>query len=219
MSGLKVLVFTTSYNRLDRLRGCLLSIKSQTYPSAHSVRICVDEENLDKDYSFLYSDITSEFLEVKVAENSNQLENHIKSILEFSNFEDYELFVKVDDDDLYKSRYVENIVSFFKEKSPDITSSAIKFQINNGKMYEGPYNNLGGNPGESEYKMPMTFAFNKKALDVILNLEESNQFEDLLWRDAWTSAGLVHEPMDNSDQVIWNIHGKNISTHSFLRNN
>jgi hypothetical protein len=129
----------------------------------------------------------------------------------------------MDDDDIYKKDYIQNIVNFFKTNSNiDITSSKIKYQLNGNKLTTRGknilYDNLGGNPGDSTYRMPITFAFNKKALDCIINLTAAdvNGHDDLMWRTVWEKKGLNHLEMKNEDHLIWNIHGNNASISAFL---
>ena len=66
--------------------------------------------------------------------------------------------------------------------------------------------------------MPMTFAFNRKGLECILNIpdEEVGWNDDMLWRIHWEKEKLKHLPTDNKNNIIWNIHGNNISTSNFL---
>jgi hypothetical protein len=134
-------------------------------------------------------------------------------------YEDYDVFIKMDDDDVYKVDYVKNIVTFFEaHPNVDIVSSEIAFQLNGTEVYLANAKSLGGNT-DVEYKMPMTFAFNKKALDAIINLEQKDMFgfDDMIWRIIWKAYGLKHATIDNAEEVIWHIHGSNVSTSSFLK--
>ena len=130
-----------------------------------------------------------------------------------------DLFIKMDDDDVYKADYVKNIITFFEKNSDvDIVSSEIKFQLNGTEVYLVNAKDLGGNV-DVEYRMPMTYAFNKKALNAIINLEKKDMFgcDDMTWRIIWKAYKLKHAIVDNSQEVIWHIHGKNVSTSSFLK--
>jgi hypothetical protein len=136
------------------------------------------------------------------------------------NYDEHDVFIKMDDDDVYKKDYVKNIMDFFQANPDvDIVSSRINHQLNGIQMVSGNYDNLGGNPNNSTYHMPMSFAFNKKAFDCIANTppNEVNWNDDLMWRYKWEEAGLKHVAVDNRENCIWHIHGKNISTSSFLR--
>ena len=212
---MKVLVFTSSYNRPFMLRQCVLSVKNQTFKDIrHSVNITSDNplNNL-----VMIDDIVTD--DVIITENSHTHFNNMAAIKAVDGYEDYDLFIKMDDDDIYKSDYVKNIVTFF-ENNPDIdiVSSEIKFQLNGTEIYLANAKNLGGNT-DVEYKMPMTYAFNKKALDAIITLEEKDMFgfDDMVWRIIWKAYGLKHAVVSNAEEIIWHIHGNNVSTASFLK--
>ena len=66
--------------------------------------------------------------------------------------------------------------------------------------------------------MPMTFAFNKKGLECILNIPDEEVWwnDDMLWRIYWEKEKLKHLPTGNKNNIICNIHGNNISTSNFL---
>jgi hypothetical protein len=154
-----------------------------------------------------------------ITENSYTHFNNMAAIKAVDDYESYDLFIKMDDDDVYKQNYVYNIMSFFTNNPDvDIVSSEVKLQLNGTDVYLANAKNLGGN-GKVDYKMPMTFAFNKKALDAIINLEEKHLVggDDMTWRMIWDAHGLKHAPVDNSEEIIWHIHGKNVSTASFLK--
>lgn len=212
---MKVLVFTSSYNRPFMLRQCVLSVKNQSFKNIrHSVNITSDNalNNL-----VMIDDIVID--DVIITENSHTHFNNMAAIKAVDGYEDYDLFIKMDDDDIYKSDYVQNIVTFF-ENNPDIdiVSSEIKFQLNGTEIYLANAKDLGGNT-DVDYKMPMTYAFNKKALDAIINLQEKDMFgfDDMVWRIIWKAHGLKHAVVSNAEEIIWHIHGNNVSTASFLK--
>jgi hypothetical protein len=220
---MKVLVFTSSYNRPYMLRQCILNAKNQMYKKfTHAINITSDPDDLQI-YLSLVDDI---YIPGKMAiihsKNSHTHFNNMSAIKQLKNYEKYDLFIKMDDDDIYKSGYVQTIVNMFTEDSTvDIISSKIGYQLNGHKLYYSPegYDNLGGNPGDSTYHMPMTFAFNKKAFDVIKDLTYADVqgHDDMMWRIAWEKHGLKHVSVDNTEEIIWHIHGKNVSTAGFLQ--
>jgi hypothetical protein len=197
------------------LRQCVLSVKNQSYKDiTHAVNITSDNalNNL-----VLIDDLVTD--NVIITENSHTHFNNMAAIKAVDNYEDYDLFIKMDDDDIYKLDYVQNIVTFFKNNPEiDIVSSEIKYQLNGTEIYLANAKDLGGNT-DVEYKMPMTYAFNKKALDAIINLEGKDMFgfDDMVWRIIWKAYGLKHAVVDNAEEIIWHIHGKNVSTASFLK--
>lgn len=212
---MKVLVFTSSYNRPYMLRQCILSVKNQSVKDVtHSVNITSE---MPLDALLLINDLDD--FTISITENDHTHFNNMTAIKAVENYEDYDLFIKMDDDDVYKSDYVKNIITLFKNNPDvDVVSSEIKFQLNGTEVYPVDAKDLGGNT-DVEYRMPMTYAFNKKALDAIINLEKKDMFgfDDMTWRIIWKAHKLKHAVVNNSQEVIWHIHGKNVSTASFLK--
>ena len=107
-------------------------------------------------------------------------------------------------------------MNFFSETDVDIVSSEISHQLNDFLVIGNCHHDLGGNPKGSKFKMPMTFAFNRKALDLVLDIPNHYAFEDEMWRDIWVKNKLKHKIINNRDEVIWYVHGKNVSTSNLL---
>ena len=218
---MKILCFTCSYKRPHMLRQCILNIHSQTYTNIiHSVNLTLDTSIKTSNYDILYDDLVNDKCIINYSRNSNQNINYLTAIKNVENYESYDLFIKIDDDDIYKRNYISNIVTLFSEDSSfDIVSSKAKYQLNGFDIYSGNYTNLGGNPPTYDFNMPPTFAFNKKALECIINptSEELLGFEDITWRNVWAKNKLIHKEVDNTSEFIWHIHGKNISTSNFLK--
>ena len=199
MSNKKVLCFTTSYNRQKFLRGAIMDIQNQTYENiVHSINLAGDNENSQKLDRIVYDDLISERVKMVFTKNSHQHYNHMNAIMGVENYEDFDIFVKIDDDDIYKKNYIKNIVDFFENNDVDMVSSKIKYLLNGSKIITGNYDNLGGNPKNCDFKMPFTFAFNKKALSLIKNLTNIFGFEDNMWRESWCNRIKIME-IDNKD--------------------
>tara|TARA_R110000868_G_scaffold14285_14_gene66458 strand:+ start:3808 stop:4446 length:639 start_codon:yes stop_codon:yes gene_type:complete len=212
---MKVLIFTSSYNRPYMLRQCVLSVKNQSVKNiTHSVNITSESPLAALTLIDDLNDIV-----ISITDNNHTHFNNMTAIKAVDDYQDYDLFIKMDDDDVYKADYVKNIITFFEKNSDvDIVSSEIKFQLNGTEVYLVNAKDLGGNV-DVEYRMPMTYAFNKKALNAIINLEKKDMFgfDDMTWRIIWKAYKLKHAIVDNSQEVIWHIHGKNVSTASFLK--
>lgn len=210
------------------MRQSILSALNQSYRDfIYTIGIKRDDDTITTDFLPLYSDLLYDGrLFVSVGKNNTQCFSHfnnINTIKSVPNYESYDIFIKMDDDDIYKSGYVENIVRFFiKNSDVDIVSSKIKYQLNGSTLYESEngYDNLGGNPEKSTYCMPNTFAFNKKGFDAIKNLSiyDISGHDDMMWRIAWEKNKLKHVSISNENEIIWNIHGENASVSGFLRN-
>lgn len=209
------------------MRQSILSALNQTHKDfTYAVGIKRDRDTITTDFTPLYSDLMhDDRLVITVRENHTYGFSHFNNmdtIRSVPDYESYDLFIKMDDDDIYKSHYVENIVKVFTE-NPDVdaVSTKIRYQLNGSTLYkaETGYDNLGGNPNNSTYHMPMTFAFNKRGFDSIKNLTpgDVSGHDDMMWRIAWEKDGLKHMAVSNEDEIIWNIHGGNASVAGFLR--
>jgi cellulose synthase/poly-beta-1,6-N-acetylglucosamine synthase-like glycosyltransferase len=200
------------------LRECIFGIKNQTYKNlTHSVNIVYDDKNDVKDILKIFDDIDSNNLQINCNKNSHhQHWNYIKSLSQNIDINDYDLFIKIDDDDIYKKDYVNTIVKYFEKNEVDIVSSKISLQLNGEYIRNGIFTNLGGcDHLIHKFNMPMTFAFNHKGYEQIINLSEIYGFEDHMWRDVWDKNCKV-DTIQNDKNIIWHIHGKNISTSDFL---
>jgi hypothetical protein len=215
---MKVLCFTPSYKRFKMLRGCVQDIATQSYDNIfHSINITLDSDDLKvkDDFNVIFDDLKSDKNSFIFTLNQHQQINHMRAIMGVDDYESYDIFVKIDDDDIYKKDYVKKIVEYFKNNDVDVLSSKMKYQLNGELIRRGDYNNLGANPKNCDFKMPPTFSFNRKAFDLIKNINHQYGFEDNMWRDMWCGKCNI-DVFDNTDNVIWNIHGKNVSTSSFL---
>ena len=220
---MKVLIFTSSYMRPHMLRQCILNVKNQTYKNIfHAINVVSDIDDW-QNYLPLIDDIySSKKMHILHSTNAHTHFNNMAAIKSIAGFNDYDVYIKMDDDDVYKASYVENIVKKFQEDPTiDTVSSHIKYQLNGYKVYRGEplYDNLGGNPGKQNYHMPMTFAFNNKAFNVIkdLDVKDIYKHDDMMWRLHWEAHSLKHATVHNEEEIVWHVHGRNISTGSFLK--
>lgn len=200
------------------LRQCILNAKNQSYDNyIHSVGIMYDLEPLFSE--IVYDDLYSDKLIINDFANSHTHFNNINVMKAVPDYEDYDIYIKMDDDDVYKANYVKSIVEFFKANpDTDIVSSNIVTQINGENVYLGQYSDL-GNLYSGDYRMPMTYAFNKKAFNAIKNLESKDisGYDDMTWRMHWNAHRLKASVVNNEYNIVWHIHGDNTSTASFLR--
>jgi hypothetical protein len=213
---MKVLLFTPSYRRPYMLRQCIFNIKNQSFTNFnHAISIMYDDESEISNYEILFDDILDNRFFIQYNKNSSTHSNAISTLSQFQQY--YDLYIKIDDDDIYKKDYVKTIVEYFETNKCDVLSSHVGYQLNNFYLTKGNYQSLGGNFPNNNYLMPMTFAFSHKAYLVLLNIKDNNAYEDLQWRHAWSSAGMKDHNVDNSKHIIWHIHGKNISTGDWYR--
>src|SRR4029078_7418003 len=100
----------------------------------------------------------------------------------------------------------------------DISSTTVCGQVNGRHIRTGTFHDLGRNPPGSNFCMPQTFAFNQRALEVLLELDPSQYsgWEDEAWRCAWIEQGLVHRERSDEGACVWHIHGRTISVAGLL---
>ena len=217
----KVLCFTTSYNRPYHLYNCINSILNQSYKNiTYSVGICTNTD-MDSYRSLLSNYISDKRFKLSFHENLSQHENYLYPI-KITEYQKYDIFIKIDDDDIYKKEYIENMVSNYLKYNKDVLSGYIKYQLNNNHLYRGKFDNVGGHwhedlKSKTKFGMPFTYVFNQKALKVLLNttsdeLGQIHIFEDAGWRRKWRENKITSKVLECIDSAIYNIHGHNISS-------
>ena len=223
-----ILCFTTSYKRPYHLRSSILAILNQSHQNIkYCVGVSIDQDSEESDYKNLLSDLLKDSrLNLCFHKNLSQHENYLYPIKHNNNYNKYNLFIKIDDDDIYKLNYIEVMLKYYKKYKSDVLSSNIKYQLNNNKLYTGNFDNVGGYwykdlDSNTKFGMPFSYIFNKKALNVLLNtstkeLQQIHPFEDAGWRQKWRDNNITSKVLDNIDCAIYNIHGNNISSHHFL---
>lgn len=217
---MKVLLFTPSYKRPYMLRQCILNAKNQSYTNfTHSISIMYDDESEIENYEALFDDILDDRFIIQYNKNSRTHTNAMTTISQSPI--PYDIYIKIDDDDIYKKDYVKTIVEYFETHKCDILTSTVGYRLNNYYLSKGNYQRLGGKSRypDNNFLMPMTFAFSHKAYQVLLDIKDSKKFEGLQWKTAWSNLGMKDHNVDNSSNAIWHIHGKNTSTASWFRPN
>ena len=211
---MKVLCYTPSYNRPKMLRSCIQDVQNQSYKNTfHIVNVTLDDITNQENVKYIFNDLSYDNLKIIYTQNNSRNHTNYINTISAIDYTDYDIFVKIDDDDIYKKDYISNIVKAFEKPNYDVLTSKINTQLNGHKIKRGNYNNLGG---DQRVKMPMTLAFNKKALDVLLDIKPFGKLSDTLWRKEWIKNNMNFGVVDNNENVIWYIHGKNISTSNFL---
>lgn len=222
----KPLCFTTSKDRPYMLYNCVSNILNQSYNDfIYYININI---NNDKD-KISYNDLLKDFkddprLHFFFSQSKTQHENYLKPIIE-AGIDKYNLFIKIDDDDIYKKYYIENIITLYKKNKKDILSCSLNYTINGKSLLKGAFDSIGIWPGDNspiKFGMPCTYVMNRSAINILLRMTPEyirsiHQFEDPAWRTEWRNAGLKSIVVKNFDHAIYNIHGKNISS-SYLYN-
>jgi hypothetical protein len=225
---MKTLCFTTSYNRPYYIYNIINNILNQSYTDInYAVNINIDNDDEKLKFEKLLQDFLPDSrLKLVFNYNKDQHTNYLRAINAFNSL-DYDLFIKIDDDDIYYKNYIEKSIAYFRQHECDILSYSATNHINNGKI-KGLINSIGQWNGDInsniKFGMPPTYIFNKKACDIILKItpkdvKSIHAFEDCAWRTFWRKANLKSVIIDNDDIFQYNIHNKNISSTFLLEAN
>jgi predicted O-methyltransferase YrrM len=222
---IRVLAFTPSRERPYFLRHCILQMRSQSYAVDHSIYI-----NGDEHPGTLYDDLLDDHLFVRFGPSSSQHDNYVSAI-ETAPYGCYDLFCKIDDDDVYRLNYIEEIVADFRSHRWDFSGTHSDGRINGwqwlgnsasrgGGLMTGLCDSLG-----LEEVMPPTMAFSRQGIECIRSLGtvpvpnnvewEMQRNEDMAWVRTLAASGL-RQGVRAESNFIYHIHGANLSTGSWL---
>ena len=143
-----------------------------------------------------------------------QHENHMTSLALAPNL-DYDIFCKIDDDDLYAPTYIEDLVADYQNNKWDFSGSFSDGVILNEKWQEKrKLFKLGEDTPKLDIPdmMPGTYAFSKKALTILSKLSNIPGYEDSAWRKELSNHSDISIQFRKKSNYVYNIHGKNIST-------
>ena len=223
---LKINCFTTSYKRPYYLYSTINNILNQSYKDiVYGVNICIDNDHEQLFYQKILQDFTNDQrLKIGFSYPEIQHLNYLNSINLCEDTTD-SIYIKIDDDDIYGKKYIQNIYDAFDKSSIDILSSYADMTINNNyidiKQMKSIGNWVHDQKSKMSFGMPPTYSFNHKAKDLIKNLSIKEYrslhiFEDAWWRECWRKNNLHALIIEND--FIYHIHGKNISS-TYLLNN
>lgn len=222
----KILCFTVSYNRPYYIYNTINNILNQSYQDfEYSVKINIDFDNEKDNYEKLLKDFSTDSrLKITYGKNESQQNNYISSINSLYN--NHDLLIKIDDDDIYHRNYLKCGIDLFEKSNADIISFTSFIHINNKKIYdkmEGIGLWKGDHNAQIKFGMPPTYFFNQRAFDLIKNLTNQDirkihTFEDAAWRTVWRKNNLKSLVYDNNI-FTYHIHGNNISSKFLYKNN
>jgi len=213
---INVCCFSCSRHRPVLLRSSVLQLLNQTYPSHISVYINTNDLEGNFDYSYLLKDLPKNRLTVAFGKSESQHKNHMIPLQNIT-FNDYDLFLKIDDDDVYFNTYIEDIVSDFIKNNWDFSGTFSEGLIN-GKHWFPNKRITHLNFSEKDKSLgvlpmlPHTYAFSKKAMTKIMELEDFQGWEDPVWRQVITDDPHLKVAQRKQSNTIYHIHGKNVST-------
>jgi len=222
---LNVNCFTTSYNRPYYIYNTINNILNQTYTKIiYSVAINIDAPDQQESYEYLLKDIKDDRLRISYHINSNQHTNYTRALKYCDSFAD-SIYIKIDDDDIYRKNYIEKCVSSYTNNNADILSFESKMHLNNNHIKQTKMTSIGlwtkDQHSDTKFGMPSTYVFNYLAKKIIDGLACSDyskyRFEDMIWREKWRENNLKSLILSD-DIFIYNIHGNNISSKFLLDN-
>lgn len=227
----RVLAFTCSRYRPLFLRHCVLQFQKQTYPVDHAIYVNAPGNPPEEVYN--YTDLLKDLeptppqkLFLGYGPSLTPHQNYLGA-LDFAPWETYDLFIRIDDDDIYLKNYVEKVVLDFEKNHWDLSGSFAQSQIN-GHRYskDSRLTHLGLHPEDIELGVPGmmsgTFAFSPKTMHFLkaiphIDPGQRNWWEDVLWRRLIAQQKDMTIHVRENSSYIYNIHGENVSTGKLLK--
>lgn len=220
MLDIKPLCFTTSFKRPYYLYNTINNILNQTYQDiTYSININIENESEKDLYLNLLQDFLSDTrLKISFNPKRSQQINYITAITKF--LQDHNLFIKIDDDDIYHKNYIKTAIEVYKKQSVDILSFYSHIYINNNNIIGTLIDSIGSWDGDDhniKFGMPSSYIFNLKALNALLHIHDIDIrsihiWEDAAWRKAWRDNNLTSFISEESNMLTYNIHGSNVSS-------
>jgi hypothetical protein len=219
---LRVLAFTCSMERPFFLRCCALQMRQQTYPVDHCIYINHPEAGASSDhynYISLLMDLVPQQgrLLLRYGRSGTQQFNHMQA-LRLADLNQYDLFLKIDDDDVYRQDYVQRVVDDYLAHAWDFSGGASQGILDGPKWgRRNRCTHLGMEPEDLRIgvakMMPSSYAFSRKALALIQEVPgDQTVNEDILWRRLLTANAEIKTCFREKSRMAYHLHGKNFST-------
>lgn len=216
----RILAFTCSTQRPMLLRHCILQLQTQTLQADHSIYLNAKPTDHDdtQHYEPLLQNLSTK-LTITTGPSQTQHNNYLAAIKSVP-WQTYDLFLKIDDDDIYLPTYIEDVVKSYNASHWDFSGSHAS-GILNGPHFERNriQHCLGLLPEDKALHvpsiMPGTYAFSKKAIAQLMTLqvpEDTTQWEDITWRRHLCQNPDIKVTVRDVSNYIYHIHGKNVST-------
>ena len=198
-----------------------MQMRLQTYPIHQAVYInWSNAVSLPErwDYRKLFSEMDLQNrVTFECGESMTLHENYMKA-LRAVDWTDFDLFLKIDDDDIYRPSYVQNIVESYLDKNWDFSGSYAFSKIEGKELKWGiGCKSLGLKDSDISLgvpeMMPGTYAFSQKGMRLLEALPNfSSEWEDVIWRQILVSNATIHTFVrPDMRDYIYNIHGENVS--------
>ncbi|MGI9524881.1 MAG: hypothetical protein ACR2PG_24895 [Hyphomicrobiaceae bacterium] len=227
-NDIRVLAFTCSFHRPLMLRHCIMQIERQTYPTDHVVFVNSSEDETPDGTPIHYHKLLAEFesssdhrLIIGYGPTKTAHENYL-SALHLVDSSDYDLFLKIDDDDIYYANYVQAVVYDYLEHGWDYSGS-FSDGILKGHRWSPDHKlpDLGLDEVDKFLGipsiMPPTAAFSRKAIERIARAAPDERFDDIYWRRLLAVDQNMAMSSRDQSHFVYNVHGSNVSTGSWIK--
>ncbi|RAP32896.1 hypothetical protein DID80_08415 [Candidatus Marinamargulisbacteria bacterium SCGC AAA071-K20] len=215
-TALKVLAFTASSKRPIYLRHCILQLQNQSVSVDHGIYInSPDYQSIEDkhNYSSLIDDIgarNNNQILVAYGPSASHHQNHMAAANLFD-INTYDLFLKIDDDDIYRKHYVRDVVADYLKNGWDFSGAISQGHINKDEWRKN--DNLRSYISDSKHKeghfMPPTFAWTKKAMTIINSIDNIVGAEDSVWKDTLLNSKDIKVATREQSNFSYNIHTQN----------
>ena len=225
MYDIRVLAFTASYKRPIFLRCCMLQIQSQAYTCSHGVFINSSDYQSPNDstnYMSLINDINiskQSVVKVGYGKTGHQHFNHMAALLQFD-IDNYDLFLKIDDDDIYSLDYVKNVVEDYQHKLWDFSAVASKGFVNKTSYEKFKSVHFGHKKKHDILNtMPGTYAFTRKAIKSLIDKGNDykwlGKYEDNVWLKWMKDEESLKCSVRDVQDYVYIIHENNFCSPKF----
>jgi hypothetical protein len=220
----RVLALTSSRDRPLLLRHCIMQMAHQSYPTDHAIYVNSAAEDVSRvrhDYERILSDLSvMAGVRITYGPYISSHGNYLAHV-DANVFGNYDLFLKIDDDDIYFRNYVEDVVRDFQERRWDYSGSPSDGYLNGARLIAHQLKSLGLTEEDHQLGipeiMPPTIALSRKAALAVLEVADDRVSDDFLWRRHLGRISGMKMSVRPQSNFIYNIHGANVSTRSFFK--
>ncbi len=217
---MRVLAFTCSKHRPVALRNVVMQMAVQTYPLDYAIYInspLYRKGDNTADYRSLLTDLREHFpgkLWLDYGPSMHQHFNHMNALRQ-ADIEQYDLFLKIDDDDIYRVDYVERVVRDRQATPHDVSAQHSRGAIFGIKWFpEFTKKGVGGKNG-----LPATLGFSRRGIREIMSLDGKTPYwEDRYWGEhIRNNTDLVRRirPVAGTHHMV--VHGENTTVGGWLK--
>ena len=214
---IKVLAFTASSKRPIFLRHCVMQLQQQSYPLDHVVYVNSSDykdHHDEHNYLELLTDITisnENNLKVGYGPSSSHHRNHMAAI-RLINWKDYDLFFKIDDDDIYRKNYIKDAVDDYIERQWDFSGEMSYGHLLNNTLWKKNHH-LRQFVSDKNYQqgqfMPPTFTWNLKGMHKIMSIDNIQGAEDPVWKNTLITSPDIKTMVRKIGNFTYNVHQDN----------